>query len=225
MTDPTRPARRTDHPVWLNPDWDTRHRDHRQACQDLLDAGTRPHFAFIGDSITEGWLLEPRGLAQWQQHFAERSLNLGLGGDSTYHLLWRLEDNELLRQLAPPCVVCLIGTNNIGNDEQGAEDVARGVVAVLKACREHFPESALRAIAILPRGREADHPYRVIAAEANRQVAAFCAAENIAYRDFADCFVDSDSGSIPETLMADELHLSPEAYARWAEALVPWLDN
>ena len=49
---------------------------------------------FIGDSITEGW--EGDGAAVWQESYGEReALNLGIGGDRTQHVLWRLEAGVL----------------------------------------------------------------------------------------------------------------------------------
>ena len=44
---------------------------------------------FIGDSITQGW--EGRGKGVWAKHYAKRNaVNLGIGGDRTQHVIWRL---------------------------------------------------------------------------------------------------------------------------------------
>ena len=40
--------------------------------------------------------------------------------------------------------------------------------------------------------------------------------------DIGDVFLDED-GTLPESIMPDALHLSPEGYRRWAEAIEPKL--
>src|SRR5262245_20158533 len=46
--------------------------------------------AFIGDSITSGWLT--RGSNTWHKYYDKRKvLDLGVSGDRTQHVLWRYE--------------------------------------------------------------------------------------------------------------------------------------
>ena len=50
---------------------------------------------FIGDSITQGW--EGGGKAVWDRDFAPlKSGNFGFSGDRTEHVLWRLENGEIM---------------------------------------------------------------------------------------------------------------------------------
>ena len=66
--------------------------------QDLLnkrasEAGEKAQVIFIGDSITQGW--EGAGKEVWARYYAPRNaVNLGIGGDRTQHVLWRLENGE-----------------------------------------------------------------------------------------------------------------------------------
>src|SRR6185295_17839693 len=54
------------------------------------DAGEKAQVIFIGDSITQGW--EGEGKEVWQENYASlNAVNLGIGGDRTQHVLWRLE--------------------------------------------------------------------------------------------------------------------------------------
>ena len=49
---------------------------------------------FIGDSITHAW--ENAGKAVRAKHFAKRnSVNLGISGDRTQHVLWRLDNGNV----------------------------------------------------------------------------------------------------------------------------------
>src|SRR5688572_24783521 len=65
---------------------------------------------FIGDSITQGW--EGNGKKVWEEFYSKRNaVNLGIGGDRTQHVLWRL-DNGNVAGLKPKAAVLMIGTNN-----------------------------------------------------------------------------------------------------------------
>ena len=94
---------------------------------------------FIGDSITDAW--RQKGTPQ-NKVFDERwgkynPLNLGISGDKTEHVLWRLENGEL-DGLADgtKLVVMMIGTNNLGNNPKATpEDTAEGVKCLVKTVR------------------------------------------------------------------------------------------
>jgi len=74
------------------------------------EAGDKAQVIFIGDSITQGW--EGAGKDVWARYYAHRNaVNLGIGGDRTQHVLWRL-DNGNLNGLKPKAAVLMIGTNN-----------------------------------------------------------------------------------------------------------------
>ena len=73
---------------------------------------------FLGDSITHGW----EGQKAWQEHFGSfKPVNLGIGGDQTGHVLWRITDGHELDHLSPKAAVIMIGTNNIGGHTRTAD--------------------------------------------------------------------------------------------------------
>lgn len=77
---------------------------------------------FLGDSITHNW---PGPL--FRERFApHQALNLGVPGDPTQSLLWRLRSADWPEALRPGLVVLLVGTNNLGTCVQ-AENIALGV--------------------------------------------------------------------------------------------------
>ena len=91
----------------------------------LRDRPDRVDLLFVGDSITEGWLAD--GRATWDREYAPlHPYNLGIGGDETQHVLWRLDHGEV-DGLNPGAVVLLIGTNNLGNAGHTPEQTAAGV--------------------------------------------------------------------------------------------------
>ena len=85
---------------------------------------------FIGDSITDGW--RNRGLQVWTKSYAPRpELNLGIGGDRTQHVLWRIQHGEL-DGWKPKAVVLMIGSNHTGKEKScltRSTRVRRGISA------------------------------------------------------------------------------------------------
>jgi lysophospholipase L1-like esterase len=179
---------------------------------------------FIGDSITDGW--RKRGLEVWNKVYTPRhALNLGIGGDRTQHVLWRIEHGEL-DGLKPKVVVLMIGTNNTGKEKDGSPrnstaEVIEGVTAVVKAIRTKLPESKLLLLAVFPRGT-VDAPQRAQIKEINTAIAKLDDGKRIKFLDIGKAFLAED-GSIPKTVMPDLLHPNEKGYQIWADAMEPTL--
>ncbi len=85
-----------------------------------------------------------RGIeAVFAAHVASRfrAGRLGIGGDQTFHLRWRLLDGELPARRHPQLVVLLIGTNDLGAVG------ARGPAALEAASKDVAARSAERCCA------------------------------------------------------------------------------
>lgn len=67
---------------------------------------------FQGDSITEGWDWMANSL--WNEHYGSRgAVNYGIGGDSTQHVLFRIQNGETdSPQLTPRLLILKIGNEN-----------------------------------------------------------------------------------------------------------------
>ncbi|MHC4885352.1 MAG: GDSL-type esterase/lipase family protein [Planctomycetota bacterium] len=176
---------------------------------------------FFGDSITQGWCGE--GMKEWEEHYAPlKSLNAGIGGDETQHLLWRME-HGLLDGLAPKVCSLLIGTNNIGNAGASAADTVKGIEAVVAELQRRVPEMYILLHLILPRSAPPIDPLRRTVMEANELLRArFTNCAGLTLLDYARLFLD-ETEHIPAELMPDFLHLSPEGYRLWREQLLPVL--
>jgi lysophospholipase L1-like esterase len=179
---------------------------------------------FVGDSITDGW--RRGGLKVWQEFYAPcHALNLGIGGDRTEHVLWRLEHGEL-DGLHPKAVVLMIGTNNTGKEKDGSPrnstaEIIEGVTAVVKQIRTKLPQSKLLLLAVFPRGT-VDAPQRAQIKEINAAIAKLDDGKMTKFLDIGNVFLAED-GSIPKTIMPDLLHPNEEGYRRWADAMEPTL--
>ena len=172
----------------------------------------------IGDSITQGW--EGAGKAVWEKYYTPRNaVNLGIGGDRTQHVLWRL-DNGNVEGLSPKAAVLMIGTNNSGNNS--SMQIAEGVEAIVKNLRTKLPKTKILVLAIFPRGATVDDARRKVNIEANRSIAKLADGEMVHYLDIGEKFLDKD-GTLSKEVMPDLLHLNEKSYATWAESIEPKL--
>jgi lysophospholipase L1-like esterase len=175
---------------------------------------------FLGDSITEAW--ETDGKAAWARRYAPLgAVELGIGGDQTQHVLWRLREGHL-DGLRPRVLVLMIGTNNTGNGHQRPEDIRDGVAAILAELRERMPRTRVLMLAIFPRGATADSPERLNNEAANRLIEPLCDGRHVRWVDIGTAFTETD-GSLAADVMPDALHLTSAGYERWAAAMAPAL--
>ena len=106
---------------------------------------------FLGDSITHGW----EGQKAWQEHFGSfKPVNLGIGGDQTGHVLWRITDGHELDHLSPKAAVIMIGTNNIGG--HSAQQIAGGITAIVEELKRQKPHIKVLVLGVFPRGNAFD---------------------------------------------------------------------
>lgn len=106
---------------------------------------------FVGDSITQGW----EGQKAWQEHFSSfKPVNLGIGGDQTGHVLWRITDGHELDNLKPKAAVIMIGTNNTGGHT--AEQIAGGIKAIVAELKKQKPDIKILVLGVFPRGGGGD---------------------------------------------------------------------
>ena len=134
----------------------TRHEGFMAQKERLLKHGKMPQLVLVGDSITDGWhngegrdILE----AWYGQYFP---YNIGIGGDRTQHVLWRLDKGEV-DGIAPKVAVLMIGTNNLGGNTN--EEIAAGVTKIVNELKEKLPHTKVLLLAIFPRGMEASNPF------------------------------------------------------------------
>ena len=172
---------------------------------------------FIGDSITEGW--EGAGKEVWQKYYEKRhALNLGIGGDQTQYVLWRL-DHGNLEGLHPKLAVVMIGTNNAGSGNSSKE-IADGVKAVVDKLRAKVPDCKVLVLAIFPRDPVATGRLRKVNDAANEMIAKFADSQNVFYLDINQKFLGAD-GSLSKDIMPDFLHPNAKGYEIWATAIEP----
>ncbi|MGD0382568.1 MAG: platelet-activating factor acetylhydrolase IB subunit [Thermoguttaceae bacterium] len=171
----------------------------------------------IGDSISEGW--ENNGKEVWNKYYKDRhAVNLGISGDQTQHVLWRLENGNI-EGISPKLAMLMIGTNN-ANAKHSSDDIVAGVKAIVEKLREKLPRTKVLVLGIFPRGADDNDPVRQTNMKANEGIAKLADNEMVFYLDVNDKFLDSDR-KLPKDIMPDLLHPNAKGYAIWAEAVEP----
>ncbi|QDV23897.1 sulfatase-like hydrolase/transferase [Aureliella helgolandensis] len=204
------PATRGDEPNWAKRDRSMTERA-RQGDVDLV---------FIGDSITQGW--EGGGRKVWDEFYGDRkALNLGIGGDKTENVIWRLTHGNLAK-IKPKVAVLMIGTNNTGHVLQDPAEVAAGVERILEILADKLPDTKVVLHGIFPRGPNEFDEMRLNNVAINQHIRRFADGERVQFLEVGDQFLEAD-GTISREIMPDLLHLNETGYRRWANALEPTL--
>jgi lysophospholipase L1-like esterase len=185
---------------------------HKGFLADIKKMNGVANLVFVGDSITDGW--RGAGKTVWQKHFAPyKALNLGISGDRTEHVLWRMKNGELDGYFARLFVI-MIGTNNGGDS---APDVAAGIEAIIKEIKGKQPNARILLLGIFPRSEQPD-PARNKNDDVNKLIAKFDDKKSIKYLDIGDKFLNADK-SMSKDIMPDFLHPNLKGYEIWAKAI------
>lgn len=200
---------------------------------------------FVGDSITDFWLLgddpwipgRQHGRRIWDESFSgalpqNLALNIGISGDRTEHLLFRILPKSQgglgqldAQALAPEFFVLMVGINNSYAPEMPvADSVFEGVLAVMRALHARKPGARLLLQSILP----TSEPSRddTVVKPVNERLAALAKSPEFAgfttWLDLYPAFIDAQ-GKQRSRLFVDGLHPSEAGYRVWRDRLVPAL--
>jgi lysophospholipase L1-like esterase len=196
-----------------------------------------------GDSITWQWVGKTTAYNAAPQPFNEhwrtafgsyRTFNIGVGGDKTFGLLWRL-DHGAVEGLNPRVVILAIGHNNlqflrempVGAGRKPEDYLAEGILVTIKNLREKFPKAAIVVSKILPHRNPSD-PLYAGSIKVNEALDAVIRNQGDPLvhlqRDLWGAMTKTDGSVKNEYYDKDEpqgqkVHLSLEGYRLWAGAL------
>jgi beta-glucosidase len=214
----TTPVGRTDNAGWMK-----RHELLNKRAKEAAAEGNCD-IVFLGDSITEGW--EGAGKEVWHKYYdPHHAINIGISGDRTQHVLWRLDHGNVdglahpAKGHAPKLVVLMIGTNNSNGNDNTAEEIADGIKAIVKELRDKLPETKVLLLAIFPRGEKPD-AQREKNAKASELASKVADGKMVHYLDIGKSFLEPD-GTLTKEVMPDRLHPNAHGYEIWAEAMEP----
>jgi arylsulfatase A-like enzyme/lysophospholipase L1-like esterase len=175
----------------------------------------------VGDSITIQWG------GEWAKNFPSlKAVNIGIGGDKTQNVLWRL-DHGGVEGLQPRAIMLMIGNNNMFfAPETGIEAAARGVEMCVKNVREKFPQAPVIVAKILP-CHAPGVPFYENIKKTNLALDALKLGSDpmVTVLDLWNDFTQADGTLMKELFTPDNIHLSSAGYAAYAARLKLLLDR
>ena len=184
----------------------------------------------VGDSITQQWgsPLDQGTLNDaWKKHFGDyKTINIGIGGDKTQNVLWRL-DHGGVEGLEPRLVIVMIGNNNMFfTPETGIEAAAKGIQMCVANVRDQFPKADVILAKILPCHAPGKSFYEDIKKTNDAlDPLKIDSDPKVQILDLTNDFLNAD-GTIKKTLYTpDNIHLSLAGYSLYAERLKPLIDK
>lgn len=164
-------------------------------------AGTPFDLLLYGDSITYHHAYVSK--VPWQKHFGSlRAAALGVPGDTTWDLAWRMQKNGEVPRLPPKALAIMIGVNNqrpntLMRKRHMWGPEAHSLKLLLKWLKARYPTTKIILMAVLPEAVGADY---------TTKNAVFKNAAAEAGVMFASCGQGIDPKD--KTLMPDGLHPS-----------------
>ena len=189
----------------------------RQAQGKALD------FVFFGDSITMGWTYSATnrwqgGKEVWERHFGNlKTMNLGMSGDRTEHLLWRVARQGQADGWTAKAIFVMIGINNRITKRAGwtrldtPEEAATGAKAIVDVLKSKHPESRIFLLGALPVSSTEGLGW----VRAYNAVLSSHAGGNVIFRDIGGSFMESAERQRKE-LFRDGLHPNAAGYEVYA---------
>ena len=182
---------------------------------------------FQGDSITRRWGASdyPKLLAHWNKTFhGWNAANFAWGGDSTHHMLWRMQNGEL-DGITPKAFCLQAGANNLpwtgGAKVDDVEDVVGGIQAIIAEMQSRFPDVPIVLTGMFPREQNIElvDTINVI----NAQLESIAKVDDNIHWININAKLTGSNGKLLPTVSLDGLHLEAPGYEIWASALHPVL--
>ena len=166
---------------------------------------------FFGNSITRG--------SDFQQCFPDKKIiNLGYPGDNMVGMLMRV---RMIQAANPKKVFVMAGTNDIFH--VSVEEYAERYNTLLDAITDSLPDAKIYLMSILPMNKELNSsaPKDEKIQAANNAVSKIAEERNMTFIDIYSLY--AEDGQLPQSVTKDGVHIFKEQYARWAEAIEPFI--
>lgn len=170
--------------------------------------------AFFGNSITYFSSFE-------QQYDSLKIINLGYPGDNIKGMIQRV---DMLSSCHPEKIFLMAGINGLEN--QTIQEFSEQYATLLDSMQKQCPASRIYIESILPINediiKEKKGPNSKIR-QANLVLKQYAKDRNLIFIDLYSVYCED--GQLPNRYTKDGLHLRPEAYAPWAEAISKYINE
>lgn len=175
---------------------------------------TQPNaILFVGSSSIRKWPHLQVAFGSYQV------LNRGIGGavidDITYFA------NDLIFAYQPRQIVLYVGENDLPNANETADTILNKTVTLFKTIRAKLPDVPIVYISMKP--SPSRDQFQQKCAQTNALIRSFMATQP--NTTFVDVFTPmiKNGKSRPELFVGDRLHMKPEGYTIWENAVRPYL--
>jgi lysophospholipase L1-like esterase len=191
--------------------------------------------AFLGDSITQGLtgasdrLAMADGKRAFDHAFGKLgAISLGLSGDRTEHILYRIQHGAL-QEFTPKVIVLQIGVNNVVAGKHTASEVLLGIGRIVSTLQTRSPTPQIVVCGPFPAGaRESTTRQTIDAIHAGLPAALHGTTGStqsgepgdVIYLDLRELFLNAD-GSCNENMRGDRIHISQTGQQAWLQAVRP----
>ncbi len=186
---------------------------------------------FFGDSITQNWtgsqqrMAEKDGKRAIDNYFGMyNTIGMGISGDRTEHLLYRLENGNF-DGISPKVVVLMIGVNNLLSGDDSPEEIAGGITQVVKALLKKLPKTHIILHGTFPTGAHPFDPNRLAVNRIHELIVPLSRDKRVHYIDLRKKFLNKNRTLNYDYFSKDNIHLHGKAYDVWAEAIKPLIDD
>ncbi|WP_207436303.1 GDSL-type esterase/lipase family protein [Sabulibacter ruber] len=189
---------------------------------------------FVGNSITMQW--KSHGYAIWEPYFNIVSspyyaLNLGVSGDRTQHVLYRLlpksqsgMGNLDNAAIDPKVIVLEIGTNHLWSDS--VDQIVLGIKACVERLLVLRPKAKLLLLSVMP---VSDPKINQRVDLVNKELPGALKLSSEMMRRFTylntNPYFRKPTGETISGYFTDGVHLTPSGYQRWFNLITPTLDS
>ena len=167
---------------------------------------------FLGDSITRG--------SDFREYFPDkRIVNLGYAGDTISGMTERA---NMVGTVDPELVFVMGGVNEL--NDKNVDDCVKKYAQLLDKLRDVVPNADIYAQSVLPVfGEREKSCHNATIKDFNEKIEQLAYERKMGYVDLYVLYVKD--GIMNSELSPDGVHIIPEAYGRWADAISEYIEG
>lgn len=186
---------------------------------------------FLGDSITQSWTGPHQRMAQkdgdraFDKNFGMyKTICMGISGDRTEHLLYRI-DNGNLDDITPKVVVLMIGVNNLLSGEDSPEEIAAGISIIINKIQRKLPNAHIIINGTFPTAAHPHDEKRLAIDRIHELTVTLSRDKLVHYIDLRKKLLKPNGTLNYDFYSNDNIHLKGAGYNLWANEIKIMIDD